>query len=67
MLVVGPDGQCNPPQRHRRRRIKLGGALKRSLGFFMIEAVDQGQPLIEIVLRFFAFCNDRMVLGAQLR
>ena len=51
LIDVRSERQRDSPLRHRRRRIELGGSRERSDRLFVIERVDERQPLIEELLR----------------
>jgi hypothetical protein len=52
---------------HRKLRVNLRGALKRPDALFVIEAVDERQPLIEEPLGLRLACGDRMMNVSQAR
>ena len=48
--MYSETGIRDPPISHRALRIALGGGFKRTDRFVVIEAEQEGQPLIEILL-----------------
>ena len=64
-IDVRAERQRNSPIGHSRLRILLGRSFKRPNRFFMVEGIDESEPLIEITLGLFRCGGDGMVEGAQ--
>ena len=65
-INVGAERQRNSPIGHGRLRILLGRSFKRSDRFFVVEGIDESEPLIEIALGLFRCGGDGMVEGTQI-
>ena len=51
VVVVRPDGEREAPVRHRRRRIELRCAAEVPRRLVVVETVEKGEPLVEVLLR----------------
>ena len=64
---VRPVGECDPPVAHGAGGIELRGAGERADRLRVIEAVDESQALVEVLLRGRDASGDPLVVGAEVR
>ena len=60
-IDIGAECQSNSPIGHGRLRIEMRRSLKRPNGFFMIERINESEPLIEIPLGLLRCGSDGMM------
>ena len=65
VVVVGAERERHAPVRHRGFRIELGRALERAERLLVVEAEEQRQALVEVLLRLGARSLDRVAVRAH--